>query len=198
MSSRKVVIKTKEKNLLGILKDLGMAEEEKKFLKSSDVYLMLNLPDTKDTYEYLSKSGKILNWEIEDSNDKDTEPDDSGEELDIFTEYLYNLVCQEDSRWVGLTYILEGSWCVSKKSPGIVFGTDLFMEALEKEFTRIEKENTSIERAVLFKIIESYYAGNNLVSVIFDLKDKISKSWKSLSQCQTLTSVSMLLFKSNG
>jgi len=240
MSDRKITIKLDEKNLLDVIEELKIAKTKRKFWKTNEIFLTLDLPDTKDTYVYLTKSKKILDWslgelkdfkegsdipetdnpvEIEEhpsvvkrkKREKEKEARMAEEEatkkeqpekeenpeivLDKFTKFELDLARKETSVYLGLSYFIEATWRVSRKSPGIVFGTPLFKTSVEKEYEEIRNGMPVVERALLQKVIESYYPGITEVDAVLDINDKIRTRWKILSQCETLTSVSIMLFR---
>lgn len=226
MSDRKITIKIDEKHLLDIIEELKIGQTKRKLWKPKELYLTLNLPDTKSTYEYLSKSKKILDWnlgdysEFEDSNEdikleeekvsedivnhpatkvkerieEEIKVNERPKKMDKFTEFVYDYI-NSDDKYLQIGTFIEATWKVARKSPGIVFGTPLFRSTLENEIKTMDKTPT-VERALLKKIVESYYAEiPDDLDVIQDIKDKFLNKWKSVASNETISSVAVTLFR---
>ena len=246
MSDRKITIKIDEKYLLDVIEELKIAKTKRRIWKPKEIFLTLDLPDTKSTYEYLAKSPKISDWslgeykefeaghedipevvnpspapreedaeiieEVEDhpatvlkkrrdaeikesrKKQKKEEPKNEEETLDKFTKHVLNITKLSDNIFNGLAVFIEASWRVCRKSPGVVFGTPLFTSALDDVIKDI-RDNNTVERALLQKVIESYYNGIQTIDMIQDLRDKIQNKWKLLSQSESLTNVSIMIFR---
>lgn len=212
MSSRKITLRINEKDLLEVLQDLTELKAKRKFWNREEVQLTLSLEDTRKTYEYLCKSKRILSWDIGDvvldSPDivpQETEPEveEIPEEpkkqtlptrkTDKFTDFVSKFSGTSD--WSGLSLFIECSWRVSKKSPGVIFGTPLFKSSLLQELDIVKAGSASSERIILDKVLESYYLGVDYLDAVEDTISKIRGAWKSLSKHESLTSVSIRLFK---
>lgn len=209
MSSRKITLRINEKDLLEVLQDLTELKAKRKFWNREEVQLTLSLEDTRKTYEYLCKSKRILSWDVGDvvldSPDiipQETEPEveEIPEEpvrptrkTDKFTDFVSKFSGTAD--WSGLSLFIECSWRVSKKSPGVIFGTPLFKSSLLQELDIVKAGSTSSERILLDKVLESYYLGVDYLDAVEDTISKIRSAWKSLSKHESLTSVSIRLFK---
>ena len=188
MSTRKITIKVKKEDLSEVIREIKAQETE--------ITLTLSLPDSKDVYKYLSTSDKVLDWEfLEDEQagevDKETE---EKKDLDVFSEFVYNVISGPTNLSEGISSFIEATWRVNKKSPGIIFGTPLFIAATGNELGSLSS-GPSIEKAVLYKVIEAYYNGFSKLDIVSDLCDKIRGKWKEMSKCETLTNVSILLFR---
>ena len=194
MSTRKITIRVKKEDLSEVLEKIKAQE--------SEITLTLSLPDSKDVYKYLSTSDKILDWEFDeeivgtDMDNSDSLIGEKGElgKLDVFSEFVYNLISGPSNLSEGISSFIEATWRVNKKSPGIIFGTPLFITAVGNESDSLTS-GPSIEKAVLYKVIEAYYNGFSKLDIVSDLCDKIRGKWKEMSKCETLTNVSILLFR---
>ena len=244
MSDRKITIKLDKKNLLDVIEELGVLKSKKKLWKPNEIYITLDLPDTKKTYEYLSKSKKVSDWSLgeysefveghedipEDTDDseileehpatvtvkrretelksapkrgrpkkqaivKEEDEGDSLDTVDKFTKFSLDLIKKEEIIFQGAAYYIEAAWRVCKKSPGIIFGTPLFRDSFEKEYAIIKNDSPRVESALLQKVLEAYYSGITNLNMIIDIEDKIRTRWKQMSQSETLTGVSIMLFK---
>lgn len=245
MSDRKITIKLDKKNLLDVIEELGVLKTKKKFWKPDEIYITLDLPDVKRTYEYLSKSKKVLDWSLgeydefqeghenipeetteeevleehpatvtkkrrdtelsavpkrgrpkkEPTVEEDNNKENSLDTVDKFTKYSLELVKKEETIFHGVAYYIEASWRVCKKSPGIIFGTPLFKESFEREYSEIKNGTPKVESVLLLKVLEAYYSGITDLNMMIDVEDKIRTRWKQLSQAETLTGVSIMMFK---
>lgn len=223
MSNRKITIKVDESSILDVINELGLINTKKSGWDSNEIYVTLDLPDAKETYEYLAKSKKILDWSIggiqEFQVGRYTDPDDvSPKEIieehpatikkkereqeakiekpsrDKFAGFVSDLILQSSDPYKAMVNFTEASWRQSRKNPAVMFGTPLFKTNLETEYKAVSG-SASIERALLQKVIESYYVGVEMSDAVQDMIDKIREKWKQLSESETLTSVSITLFR---
>ena len=212
MSSRKITLRINERDLIEVLQDLTKLKAKRKFWRRDEVQLTLDLEDTRKTYEYLCNSRRILSWEVGDTilsdeseadfptnyeqeekiEVKEPEPPKVERKLEKFTEYVSKFSGQEN--WSGLCLFIECSWRVAKKSPGVIFGTPLFKSSLMQELEAV-KDNASSERILLEKVLESYYLGVDYIDAVEDTIGKIRAAWKTLNKHESLTSVSIRLYK---
>jgi len=189
MFTRKITIRVKKEDLSEVIREIKAQETE--------ITLTLSLPDSKDVYKYLSTSDKVLDWEFLEDDEPAIEVDKETEEkkdLDVFSEFVYNVISGPTNLSEGISSFIEATWRVNKKSPGIIFGTPLFIAATGNELGSLSS-GPSIEKAVLYKVIEAYYNGFSKLDIVSDLCDKIRGKWKEMSKCETLTNVSILLFR---
>lgn len=212
MSSRKITLRINEKDLIEVLQDLTELKAKRKFWNRDEVQITLDLEDTRKTYEYLCKSKRILDWELGDSvfeapvkttqtyQEQEEEPEEIKEpepkkperKVEKFTDYVSKFSGTSD--WHGLCLFIECSWRVAKKSPGVIFGTPLFKSSLGQELELV-KDNASSERILLEKVLESYYIGVDYIDAVEDTIGKIRSAWKTLNKHESLTSVSIRLYK---
>lgn len=232
MSTRKITIKVTEKDLSDVLNDLKVVKSKKNFWRPSEVYLTLDLEDEKMTYEYLTKSKKVLDWspgeysEFDDSKfevpkeeyehpaarkrrevqkaeeekikkDKEIQhvQQDIAPGYDKLTQHIVGLVLKAENEYVGMAMFVYASWQVYKSQPGTIFGTPMYKSFLTNKFEELLGKEKTVEMALLEKVVESYYPGISLADAVLDLEDKMKKKWKLFEQCETLTSVSILLFR---
>jgi len=214
MSDRKITIKVNEKDLLSVLEELTGLRASRRFWNKSEIQLTLDLQDKKEVYEYLTKSKKIIDWGLGDSILPDSpqkeieepEPELSPappqeepkekkkKKIEKFTDYVANFTGTSD--WSGLAIFIMCSWKVSKKSPGMIFGTPLFKSSVSQEYENFAKSGQSSSELILLgKVLESYYYGVDYEDAVEDVVDKIRTTWKAMSSFESLTSVSIRLFK---
>lgn len=212
MSSRKITIKINEKDLVNVMQELGKFKASRNFWNRSVLQVTLDLTDSKETYEYLAKSKNILDWELGDTIIQDSESDKTEEEVVVepepqvlkeepkeekkkpekFVDYVSKFSGTTD--WANLAFFIESSWRVAKKSPGVIFGTPLFKSSLLQEYEAI-KDNGSSERFLLGKVLEAYYNGVDYMDAVEDTIGKLRTSWRTLQKHESLTSVSIRLYK---
>lgn len=228
MSTRKITIKVNEKNLPDVLNELKVVKSKKNFWKPAELFITLDLEDEKMTYEYLTKSKKIIDWSIGEYSEFDNSQFETPKEeyehpaarkkrevekveeekkeltrvetevapgYDKLTQYIVSLTLKAENEYVGMAMFVYASWQIYKAQPGIIFGTPLYKSSLGKKFEEILGKDKTVEMALLEKVVESYYPGISLADAILDLEDKMKKKWKLFEQCETLTSVSILLFR---
>lgn len=188
MSTRRITIRVKKEDLAEVIEKIKGKDEE--------ITLTLSLPDSKEIYKYLSTSDKVLDWDIDEGEEEveDKKEEEDIKELDVFSEFVYSLISGPSNLSEGITSFIEATWRVCKKSPGIIFGTPLFITSVSNELSSLTS-GPSIEKAVLYKVIEAYYSGCSKVDIVSSLCDNIRDKWKELSKCETLTNVSILLFR---
>lgn len=188
MSNRRITIKVKKEDLAKVIEEI----------RGEDIVsFTISMPDSKETYKYLSTNDKILDWEMEGEDVvEETEmpkPKKTGD--DTLSDLVYDTITEEENMSLGIGNIIESGWKVSRKSPEIVPGTSLFMSSLERELRSLVPYQPTVEKAIFFKVIEAYYSGYKTEDIVSDLIDKMKSRWRELSKCETLTSVSILLFR---
>ena len=211
MSNRKITLRINEKDLLEVLQDLTELKAKRKFWSRDEVQITLDLEDTRKTYEYLCKSKKILSWEVGDTILSDEsekilqtdyeqkevveikEPEPKKRKSEKFTDYVANFTGTTD--WSNLAIFILCSWKVAKKSPGMIFGTPLFKSSVAQEYENVKSSGQGSELLILGKVLESYYYSVEYPDAVEDVVQKIRTSWKSLPSHESLTSVSIRLFK---
>lgn len=193
MSTRRITVRVKKEDLAEVIEKIKGKDEE--------ITLTLSLPDSKEIYKYLSTSDKVLDWDIDEGDEEEVEDSKDEEDvkkllkkLDVFSEFVYSLISGPNNLSEGITSFIEATWRICKKSPEIIFGTPLFITSVSNELSSLTS-GPSIEKAVLYKVIEAYYNGYSKVDIVSSLCNNIRDKWKELSKCETLTSVSILLFR---
>lgn len=189
MSTRKITIRVDKEDLSEVLREIK---------GDQIVSVTLELPDTKETYKYLSVNDKVLDWEfIEDETDEEEEVEEEHKSPKFANDteiWAYDIISSNLNLYRGIEELIESTWRVCKKSPGIIFGTPLYMTIVKDELAKLDPDPT-VERAILYRVIESYYSRYSDEEILSNLLDKIKTKWKELSNCETLTSVSILLFR---
>ena len=163
--------------------------------------VIIDLPDTKETYKTLG----AFDWDfVGDEEIRDVEPK-SVEEKEKEEEYLgdnnnplYHLLTDFNSM---ATYI-EACYRVAKKSPGIVFKSNLWTEQVGTEFEVVGSEVLAMDHVLLKTLLTSFYDHfldpENMKEkdeIISDIDDRVSKHWKEAQNHPTLISFIHCLYK---
>jgi hypothetical protein len=187
MGTRK--FKIKGSDIGEIIKRLGIED------------IIIDLPDTKETYKTLG----AFDWDfVEDEVDEEVEPE-SVEEKEKKEECLgdndnplYHLLTDFNSM---ATYI-EACYRVAKKSPGIVFKSNLWTEQVSTEFDVVGSEVLAMDHILLKTLLTSFYDHfldpENMKEkdeIISDIDDRVSKHWKEAQNHPTLISFIHCLYK---
>lgn len=180
--------------------------------------LIADLKESKELYKYLSTDENISDWYFIDEPDKDNDNDKTTEKEATLNEspilettatnQTQERLVTEESPIVNqiidllninsvneISTLVEATWQVSKKSPNIIFGGNLFLEALKEQYSIVGNKPISIEHALLSKIIESCYYENPLEFIIDDTLERIKNNWKLISTYNTITEVAVKLYK---
>lgn len=188
MGTRK--FKIKGSDIGEIIKRLGIED------------VIIDLPDTKETYKTLG----AFDWDFveEDEEDEEVEPE-SVEENEKGEEYLgdndnplYPLLTDFNSM---ATYI-EACYRVAKKSPGIVFKSNLWTEQVGTEFEVVGSEVLAMDHVLLKTLLTSFYDHfldpENMKEkdeIISDIDNRVNKHWKEAQNHPTLISFIHCLYK---
>lgn len=166
-------VKIKTKNPEAVLGAFGMGRE--------DEDLILDLPDEKETYKILMNHPDIIDWDfVEPEEEKQEKEDESDGRVDM--------------SWPDLVSWIIASWCVARRSPGLIPGGKLWESTILEEFERVREEETTIEALTLKTFLEVYYSGS-LELANSDVVERIKLRWKELSGQGSIAAVASFLFK---
>lgn len=161
--------------------------------------VIIDLPDTKETYKTLG----AFDWDfVGDEEIRDVEPEKVEEEIERGTTTdnnpLYHLLTDFNSM---ATYI-EACYRVAKKSPGIVFKSNLWTEQVGTEFEVVGSEVLAMDHVLLKTLLTSFYDHfldpENMKEkdeIISDIDNRVSKHWKEAQNHPTLISFIHCLYK---
>jgi hypothetical protein len=189
MGTRK--FKIKGSDISEIIKRLGIEN------------VIIDLPDTKETYKTLG----AFDWDFvgDDEDEVWMGEEETVEEKEKKEEYLgdndnplYHLLTDFNSM---ATYI-EACYRVAKKSPGIVFKSNLWTEQVGTEFEAVGSEVLAMDHVLLKTLLTSFYDHfldpENIKEkdeIISDIDNRISKHWREAQNHPTLISFIHCLYK---
>ena len=115
---RRIELNIKSDHLGRILKDLGIIETKVQF-NSADNTFRLNIEEQEsaELFKKLSTDSGILSWDFNEEPEE-TKPEISEDDSIFITNY------NKAAIWI------EAVWKMSKKSPNLIFGSQLFKEKL--------------------------------------------------------------------
>lgn len=135
--------------------------------------IILEIEDKKEVYKILSTDPNIIDWDIEnETNDEGPERETDDYVVDFNTL----------ATWV------EAVWRLSKKSPAIVYGSDLFNAEVEKEFSVVGSEVASIEHLGIKTLLETFY-NNSFEFAHEELQGRVKAMWKELPNHPSVISI---------
>lgn len=163
--------------------------------------VIIDLPDTKETYKTLG----AFDWDfVEDDGDEvwmgEEEKVEEKIERGTTTDNnpLYHLLTDFNSM---ATYI-EACYRVAKKSPGIVFKSNLWAEQVGTEFEVVGSEVLAMDHLLLKTLLTSFYdhfldPGNmeERDEIVNDIDKRVSEHWKEAQNHPTLISFIHCLYK---
>lgn len=186
MGTRK--FKIKGSDIGEIIKRLGIED------------VIIDLPDTKETYKTLG----AFDWDfVEDEEDEvwmgeEEKVEEKEKKEGDKDNPLYHLLTDFNSM---ATYI-EACYRVAKKSPGIVFKSNLWTEQVGTEFEVVGSEVLAMDHVLLKTLLTSFYDHfldpENMKEkdeIISDIDDRVSKHWKEAQNHPTLISFIHCLYK---
>lgn len=151
----------------------------------SDV--LVDLPDTKETYKTLAD----LDWDFADDEEKIQEIGVTEGEQE-FTLNNFNELA---------TYV-EAVFRLGKKSPALIFKSKTWKEEVEKLYTIIGHEPTTIEHSLTSSLLSSFYGQffnpqyiENKEEIINDLDSRLEKTWKEIQYHLSIASYLKILLK---
>ena len=165
--------------------------------------VIIDLPDTKETYKTLGAfDWDFVGDEVDEvwmgEEEKVEEKEKKEEYLGDNDNPLYHLLTDFNSM---ATYI-EACYRVAKKSPGIVFKSNLWTEQVGTEFEVVGSEVLAMDHVLLKTLLTSFYDHfldpENMKEkdeIISDIDDRVSKHWKEAQNHPTLISFIHCLYK---
>lgn len=181
---RRIELNIKSDHLGRILKDLGIIETEVQF-NSADNTFRLNIEEQEsaELFKKLSTDSGILSWDFNEEPEE-TKPEISEDDSSL-VQYITNY--NKAAIWI------EAVWKMSKKSPNLIFGSQLFKEKLALEYNEVAGNTVTVEHALLCMILENYYKDTvDFKTSYEDIVEKIKNNWKGLDQHPSLASIAKL------
>ena len=175
---RRIELNIKSDHLGRILKDLGIIETKVQF-NSADNTFRLNIEEQEsaELFKKLSTDSGILSWDFNEEPEE-KKPEISEDDSIFITDY------NKAAIWI------EAVWKMSKKSPNLIFGSQLFKEKLALEYNEVAGNTVTVEHALLCMILENYYKDTvDFKTSYEDIVEKIKNNWKDLDQHPSLASI---------
>lgn len=203
-NKREIKITTNKEKILEILERFEITE---------NFDIILELPESKELYKTLSTDPSIIDWDYiysdeeeninnEDNNYNDTNitriPEKKPYTPPVTT--IKELVGEVENKFGidtfnNMSTLVEAIWNLSKKSPGIIYGSNLFWELLEPLYNEVGNTPVTINHAMLCKIIEAYYYPSSVSEAYDDTMAKLKENWKLISTYNTIVEVATKLYK---
>ena len=201
MSNRKFKLKIKP-DILG----LNCIPEK------TDLVIEVLLPDTVDTYKELSRSENLLDWSIEEEQvEKESAVEDEVEpaEIELPAPKLIDLGEDETladyfiielgiKTYNEVATFLEALLRTGLFSPSLIFGRDMFKQAVEKRYHEVAQTNISAEHVLCKTVMVAYYGELTINEAVVHILKEVKALWGNIKDYQTLTSITYKLYKKNG
>lgn len=170
--------------------------------------VILDLPDTKETYKILS--ALVVDWDFYE----EPEGEEVGDVEEINEMPEENSPAKNETENLGsLDYLLtdfnkmatyiEAAYKLGKKSPEIIFGSNLWTEEMAKLYDEVGNSILTIDHTLLSTLLSSFYDHfldpNNLhdrAEIVGDINKRLKEHWKETSNHLSLISYIQILFKS--
>lgn len=210
----KIIIDVLAKDLREVLTNLKMSSEYTDDVKYT---IELGIVDSKDNFEYLTKSGKVLNWDflsqekasqIEDESDIDPDCenyspqpsksrlsvsvlDDKPRALEIYNHFNHPDFIEDENNILKLIYV---SWITKHKSPARLFTLCTLFSSNCIEAHTIKKD-IAIYYPINKEILDNYYKDKPFEYILEDVIYKLHKIWNNLSNYHEFSNVINELLK---
>jgi hypothetical protein len=191
MQRRRIVLKTKFDHLGRILKDLEIIETKVQFNSADNTFeLCIEKEETADLFKKLSTDPGIVSWEF----DEGIEPLQNTEttKLEPQQEKNKSNLIPYFTNYNDAATFIEGVWRLSKKSPNMIFGSQLFKKEAMTEFNVVGSSQITVEHSLLTMILQNYYKDLEFTEAYEDIVEKLKQNWKALSGHPGLASLAKL------
>ena len=164
--------------------------------------VIIDLPDTKETYKALAP----FDWdflegeeEIRCIEDEGVEEDEN-ENITLSTNPLYPNIMNNFNNMA--TYI-EACFRVAKKSPNMIFLSNLWTEEVSKEYEVVGSQVLAMDHVLLQTLLSSFYnhfldpdnVKNDSAEIVEDIDKRLKEHWKEAQNHPSLISFVQRLFK---
>ena len=177
MSTKKVILKINREKLSEYL-GLEIIDPE--------VEIQVSIPDDKKNLSALVSSPVISDWDFQEDKPETDKLDIIKPKQSEVQEYsvkkekfgiLEKLGVEKNYNKIAWT--LEAIWKLSQKSPSLLFGSSLFLRAIEEEL-----KNTDInsEHTIIAMLTEIRYRSWDLSNIDEDLTEKLKKEWQGMKE----------------
>lgn len=212
---RTVTLTVKSKDLEKVL---GSLKLNKEFAENTTLTLTVDIEDTKENYQTLCKSQKILDWDFT-SQEKEEETSKPSSIVNNIEEAIKSVkesifdktkLIEEDDKILRnhtkdiiqnyiktyddfIEFILL-SWRLSSKFN--IYSLDLVKDYIIPGIIRNQtdiSEVKSLDRKII-QLITSYYSGVRVEEALDDVIQKVQDSWETLGSIPNVESLVLLLF----
>jgi len=144
----------------------------------SDV--IVDLPDTKETYKTLAD----LDWDFADEDEKLQEIKEEENEQEMELNNFNELA----------TYV-ESVYRLGKKSPELTYKSSTWNDEIKKQYILVGHEPVTIEHSLTSSLLSSFYGQfftpqyiENKDEIINDLDERLRKTWREIQNHPSLAS----------
>lgn len=191
MGNRKFKIK-KGQDINDLIEKLGLDD------------LIIDLPDTKETYKALA----ALDWDFVENENIIEVPEEKSIVEEVIQEENkgekstnpFNETILKDFN--SAATFLEAGYRLAKKSPDIVFGSNLWTEEMMKLYDTVGSETLALDHTLTATFLSSFYNCfltpdqiDGLGEVIGDINNRLKEHWKEAQNHPSMISFIHCLFK---
>ena len=187
MGNRKFKIK-KGQDINDLIEKLGLDE------------IIIDLPDTKETYKTLA----AFDWDFVESEDINEIPEQTEERIENKKESdstnPFDETILKDFN-TAATFLGAG-YRLAKKSPDIVFGSNLWAEEMMKLYDTVGSETLALDHTLTATFLSSFYNCfltpdqiNDKGEIIEDINNRLKEHWKEAQNHPSMISFIHCLFK---
>lgn len=181
MGNRK--FKIKGQDIDSLIKSLGLDE------------IIIELPDCKETYKALG----TCDWDFYDESEEsiiEVEEKETERNCDLLSML---------SSYNDLATFIEASYRLAKKSPDIVYGSNLYNQEISKLYSVVGSEKVSIDHSLIASLLSAFF--NDFMNpenikekkdaVVEEVDSRIKEHWKEAPNHPSVLSFMGVLFKRN-
>jgi len=182
MGNRKFKIKVQD--IDSLIKSLGLDE------------VIIELPDCKETYKALG----TCDWDFYDEEQPIIGEEVGEKETERNCDILSMLSSYND-----LATFIEASYRLAKKSPDIVYGSNLYNQEISKLYAVVGGEEISIDHSLIASLLSAFF--NDFMNpenikekkdaVVEEVNSRIKEHWKEAPNHPSVLSFMGVLFKRN-
>lgn len=198
---RNIELIIKPDSLGHIIKDLLKKEEGCWIyfnINNNTFELTVTIEESAVLFKKLSTDPGILSWDFEIKDKKEIpESEKSDDKIEVYSKDEQNIPgdnilvpyftnYNEAATWI------EATWKLSKKSPNLIFGSQLFKKEIALKYDIVANSSVTVEHSLLCMILENYYKDTDFKTSYEDIVEKIKNNWKGFNQHPSLASIAKL------
>lgn len=160
-------------------------------------HLIIELPDSKDTYKALG----ACDWDFYDESGEEPILEvTNNEEKEIErTCDLTSLI----SSYNELATFIEASYRLARKSPDIIYGSNLYNQEISKLYAQVGSEDISIDHSLISSLLSAFFGDfmnpENMKEkknvIVEDVDSRLKEHWKEAPNHPSVLSFMGVLFK---